>query len=212
MSSNATQMASMDPTARKADMGTVAESKDAAAPASDQPSEHRVVDRGPAKEMAPEHGQTIAKAAEGAALKPNSKVTAGADDVTAAKDKDRVANAPMAKDRGVAAVGAPETSTFGTGDHAVQLASYTSEDRAWSGWSMIKADAADILGDVRPVVRAANLGSDIGMVYRLRTASAPKAQAQRLCDALKARGIACLVVKTGAQTDERDGTGTRQTL
>lgn len=145
------------------------------------------------------------------AAQPKDETAAKISDDSAAKGKDQ-ATAPMAKDKVAATRKEPDTAMPGADDHAVQLASYTSEDRAWSGWSMIQADAADILGDVKPTVRAADLGSDIGKVYRLRTAPAPKAQAQHLCDALKARGIACLVVKTEAEPVEQGGTEKRRTL
>jgi len=87
---------------------------------------------------------------------------------------------------------APATST---GAYAVQLASYRSEARAMLGWSELRGNAPDLLDPISPVVQRAELGEDVGTVYRLRTAPAAKSDAATLCSELKARGIDCLVIK-----------------
>jgi hypothetical protein len=82
-----------------------------------------------------------------------------------------------------------------TGNYAVQLASYRSEARAMLGWSELRGNAPDLLDPISPVVQRAELGADIGTVYRLRTTPTAKSDAATLCSELKARGIDCLVIK-----------------
>ncbi len=80
--------------------------------------------------------------------------------------------------------------------YAVQFASYTSEERAWRGWDSLQSVAATLLKDIEPNVRRADLGTDIGTVYRLRTTPVAKTNAETLCNALKAQDVECLVVKS----------------
>jgi Flp pilus assembly protein TadD len=82
-----------------------------------------------------------------------------------------------------------------SGNYAVQLASYRSEARAMLGWSELRGNAPDLLDPISPVVQRAELGADIGTVYRLRTTPTAKSDAATLCSELKARGIDCLVIK-----------------
>ena len=108
--------------------------------------------------------------------------------------------APQASEPQVAAL-QPVAPTTSGGDYAVQLASYRSEARAMLGWSELRGNAPDLLDPVTPVVQRADLGEDIGTVYRLRTAPTAKSVAASLCSELKVRGIDCLVIK-GAPTSE----------
>jgi cell division septation protein DedD len=89
----------------------------------------------------------------------------------------------------------PMTPATTAGGYAVQLASYLSEARAMLGWSELRGNAPDLLDPISPVVQRADLGEDIGTVYRLRTTSTAKEDATALCDELTSRGINCLVVK-----------------
>jgi|GEM_PF-2089342 len=86
-------------------------------------------------------------------------------------------------------------SSYESGEYEVQLASYRSEADAMSGWSKLSARAGSTLGGMEPVVRRADLGPDKGIYYRLRTQGFAKADAQSLCQSLKARDIDCLVVR-----------------
>ena len=110
-------------------------------------------------------------------------------DIAAPKDK---ALAPKASETQVAAL---QPMVRSGGDYAVQLASYRSEARAMLGWSELRGNAPDLLDPISPVVRRADLGGDLGTVYRLRTAPTAKTDATALCTELKARGMDCLVVK-----------------
>jgi Flp pilus assembly protein TadD len=102
----------------------------------------------------------------------------------------------------------PDETGFGprfaeAGEYTVQFASYTSEERAGRGWSELQARAEDLIGNLDPVVRSADLG-DKGTFYRLRTKTTGKDAAYALCDAMKTRGFDCLVVKDAEQAaDER---------
>ena len=124
--------------------------------------------------------------------------------IAAPKDK---AMAPKASESQVAAL-PPMTPAMSGGDYAVQLASYRSEARAMLGWSELRGNAPDLLDPISPVVRRAELGGDLGTVYRLRTAPTSKTGAAALCGELKARGIDCLVVKeapSGTQSGSSAG-------
>lgn len=100
----------------------------------------------------------------------------------------------------------PMTSSTATparsGNYTVQLASYRSEGRAMRGWTELRDSAPDLLEALTPMVRRADLGGEIGTVYRLRTATTAKDEATALCDSLKARGIDCLVIKEAPSMSE----------
>lgn len=109
--------------------------------------------------------------------------------------------APKAPESQTAAV-SPMTPAITSGGYAVQLASYLSEARAMLGWSELRGNAPDLLDPISPVVQRADLGEDIGTVYRLRTAPTVKEDATTLCGELKSRGINCLVVKEAPSETE----------
>ena len=76
------------------------------------------------------------------------------------------------------------------------------------GWSELRGNAPDLLDPIAPVVRRADLGEELGTVYRLRTAPVAKTDATTLCTELKARGLDCLVVKEApgdVQSDSQTG-------
>jgi len=98
------------------------------------------------------------------------------------------------KDQSVATL----SPSYGSGEYEVQLASYRSESDAVRGWSELSARAGNSLNGMDPVVRRADLGPDKGIYYRLRTPGFAKADAQSLCQSLKAQGIDCLVVRESA--------------
>jgi Flp pilus assembly protein TadD len=106
----------------------------------------------------------------------------------------QVAMAPKVPESQVAAV-TPLTPATTSSGYAVQLASYLSEARAMLGWSELRGNAPDLLDPISPVVQRADLGEDIGTVYRLRTTPTAKEDATALCGELTSRGINCLVVK-----------------
>ena len=79
--------------------------------------------------------------------------------------------------------------------YAIQFASYRSEERARKGWSELSSQAPDLLAEIEPEVQRVDLGADKGIFYRLRTGLQTKDAVDRLCTALKERGMDCLIVK-----------------
>ena len=57
-------------------------------------------------------------------------------------------------------------------------------------------------GSIDPVFTKADLGSERGVYYRLRTQPNARASAKELCGELSKRGIDCLVVKSEAPQSE----------
>jgi hypothetical protein len=71
----------------------------------------------------------------------------------------------------------------------VQLGAWRSEAEAREGWVMAQSMAADILGELSPLIVRADLPGR-GAYYRLRiTANAPVSQ---FCAALVQKGLACI--------------------
>ncbi len=79
--------------------------------------------------------------------------------------------------------------------YLIQVGAYRSPARARSGWqSLVKANTS-LLGSLTPLVVRADLGAR-GVYHRLRAGpvDGPEA-AKALCDRLKQRKVACLVIK-----------------
>ncbi|MEM7569682.1 MAG: SPOR domain-containing protein [Pseudomonadota bacterium] len=78
--------------------------------------------------------------------------------------------------------------------YKLQLAAFSTEDKANSGWSLFAQKHGDVLASLAPDVVAADLG-ERGTLYRLYASGfATKAEAREACDTLKASGQGCLVV------------------
>lgn len=84
-----------------------------------------------------------------------------------------------------AAPAAPDTSGVG-----VQLAAYGTRARAEQGWSELSRRSAALAGVRYRIVEGK---VDIGTVYRLQAVAANRAEADTLCAALKADGLACQI-------------------
>ena len=89
----------------------------------------------------------------------------------------------------------PSQAEIKLSSYRVQFASYRSEERARKGWTELSSLAPDLLAEIEPDVRRADLGADKGVYYRLRTGLLTKDAADLLCMALKERGMDCLIVK-----------------
>jgi hypothetical protein len=72
----------------------------------------------------------------------------------------------------------------------VQLAAYGPRARAEQGWSDLSRRTDALAGVVHRVVEGK---VDIGTVYRLQAVASSRAEAERLCAALKADGLDCQV-------------------
>lgn len=83
-----------------------------------------------------------------------------------------------------------------SGAYVVQVASFKGADLATGGWETLVRKNKDLLANLRPDIQLADLGNR-GIYYRLRIGPfATKADAQSLCNALKARRQDCLVRAT----------------
>jgi tetratricopeptide (TPR) repeat protein len=72
----------------------------------------------------------------------------------------------------------------------IQLGAWRTEAEATQGWHRAVTEAAGVLGGYSPHIVAVDLPG-AGRYYRLRVAT-DKSQAKSLCDALKAKGLACI--------------------
>ena len=82
-----------------------------------------------------------------------------------------------------------------SGAFVVQVGSYASDALAASAWTRIKSQYGDLIGTLKPDVRAVDL-PDKGTWYRLRVGPFDTRQAAAdLCEQLKARAQDCLVAK-----------------
>ena len=94
---------------------------------------------------------------------------------------------PSASSSAAAAPKAPAVDMSGVG---VQLAAYSSRARAEQGWTDL-ARRTEVLSGVKHRVVEGKV--DIGTVYRLQAVAGSRAEADRLCAALKADGVDCQV-------------------
>ncbi len=96
------------------------------------------------------------------------------------------AAAPASTPRGPAAP-APRTIQYG-----IQLGAFSTEAKAHAEWQrVLRAHGSELAGlspDIAPV------RSGAGTLYRLRVATAGEAKSRSLCEALRSKGQACVVV------------------
>ncbi len=89
----------------------------------------------------------------------------------------------------------PAINDAGAGQgHAVQLGAWRSEAEANAAWIGLQTRAGDALAGLSPVIVPADLPHK-GLYYRLRVGPLEPGAAPRLCQALKAKGLACLVAQ-----------------
>lgn len=89
---------------------------------------------------------------------------------------------------------APQVAAGG-GGFRIQLAAVKSEADAKAEWTRLQKAHADLLGGLAPTIQRADLG-DQGIFYRIQGGPLTSGEAaQALCDKLKAKDQACLVVK-----------------
>jgi hypothetical protein len=88
------------------------------------------------------------------------------------------------------AAGKPAAAPVDMSGVGVQLAAYSSRARAEQGWADL-ARRTDALTGVRHRVIEGKV--DIGTVFRLQAVAGSRAEAERLCSALKADGLDCQI-------------------
>lgn len=91
--------------------------------------------------------------------------------------------------RGVPAAAAPEPE----GGYRVQLGAFRKEAQAQRALQDAAQHHADLLKGLRLAIRHADRGA-LGSFYRVQAGPLAAAGAERICEALRARGAACLVV------------------
>jgi len=82
------------------------------------------------------------------------------------------------------------TAPQATGGAAVQVGAFPRREDAEAAWSNLLRQTEALSGVGHRVIEAQ---VDIGRVYRLQAVAGDRAAADRLCDALKADGLACFV-------------------
>lgn len=83
----------------------------------------------------------------------------------------------------------------GAPDVRIQLASLRSgSDAARDAWGQLQRDYPDLLGNLTPSVEEAELGGN-GVFYRLQAGPLSAAEAENVCEMLKQKGQACMVVR-----------------
>ena len=123
-----------------------------------------------------------------------------ADEYTKEKEAlDKAMTVPPPAPTASAAPTMPVAGTALTGgpQPAVHIASYRSEDDAQKGWAQLRR-AYPQLGPLQPEVSRVNLGAQKGVFYRLLAGPLPsQAEAQRVCNELKAKRQFCEVAFMG---------------
>lgn len=128
--------------------------------------------------------------------KPGGKTFAGTGNVAPVVGeggtREAVVAAPDAKPSAApspspTATAAPAADMAGVG---VQLAAYSSRARAEQGWSDLARRTEALSGVKHRVVEGK---VDIGTVYRLQAVTGSRAEAEKLCAALKADGLDCQI-------------------
>src|SRR3954451_25268265 len=80
---------------------------------------------------------------------------------------------------------------------AVQLAGNFSKQQALASYAPAHQSNSSIIGDLRPMVIGTRLRSrGLRAYYRVRVPQATRAAAVKLCDRIRARGGACVVLPT----------------
>ncbi len=109
------------------------------------------------------------------------------------------APAPAASPAGAAAAAIPAAAPHGAppakaGNVRLQLGSVRSAGAARLEWDRIRQRNSDLLGALSASPVRADLG-DKGVYYRIETGPIGFAAADRLCGALKARKVGCVIVR-----------------
>lgn len=76
--------------------------------------------------------------------------------------------------------------------HGIQLGAFSTEAKARAEWERVARAHGSVLAGLAPAVVAMNSGGST--LYRLRAATPDEAKSRSLCEALRAKGQACVVV------------------
>ena len=84
---------------------------------------------------------------------------------------------------------APAARPFG---HGIQLGAFSTEAKAHAEWERVARAHGSVLAGLAPAVVAVKSGGST--LYRLRAATPGEAKSRSICEALRAKGQACVVV------------------
>ncbi|WP_379549275.1 SPOR domain-containing protein [Qipengyuania sp. DGS5-3] len=129
-------------------------------------------------------------AEEGVAGAAGPETGDSAEDNTATQEPAATPTAPVATPSAAPTRTASRRETAPPRGTAVQVGAFPTREAAQSGWNALIRQTAVLSGVEYRIVRGQ---ADIGTVYRLQAAAGDNASANRLCNALKADGLPCLV-------------------
>ena len=107
---------------------------------------------------------------------------------------------PQGSDLTIETASATEAPPADEWIHSVQLSSFPSAEGARQSWREIRETAAEVLDGIDAVILRADLGAEMGVVYRVRTDAMNYRQAADLCARLKEKGLDCFSVKASRQS------------
>jgi len=96
---------------------------------------------------------------------------------------------PVVASPAVTAPPAPAARPFG---HGIQLGAFSTEAKAHAEWERVARAHGSVLAGLAPAVVAVKSGGST--LYRLRAATPGEAKSRSICEALRAKGQACVVV------------------
>ncbi len=96
---------------------------------------------------------------------------------------------PVVASPAVTAPPAPAARPFG---HGIQLGAFSTEAKARAEWERAAHAHGSVLAGLSPAVVAVKSGGST--LYRLRAATPGEAKSRSICEALRAKGQACVVV------------------
>ncbi|HQW09672.1 MAG TPA: SPOR domain-containing protein [Steroidobacteraceae bacterium] len=86
----------------------------------------------------------------------------------------------------------PATPSSRTFEHGIQLGAFSTEAKAHAEWERVARAHGSVLAGLSPAVVAVKSGGST--LYRLRAATGGEAKSRSLCEALRSKGQACVVV------------------
>jgi len=159
----------------------------------------------PAKETAPQ------QVAQGGGLEaPSTPAKSGSSNQPVAPPAPAAANPPApapaatpaaaakAPAKAVASAEKPagNAASRDVGDWHIQLGAVRTAEEAQHEWARLQGKYPDLLGQLSLNIQRVDLGGDKGVFFRIRGGELPdRAQANALCDKLKAIKVGCLAVK-----------------
>jgi cell division septation protein DedD len=123
---------------------------------------------------------------------PDAGASASAISPSSAPTSSSATSTARAPSPQLATVSPPAASGPGSG-YRIQLGAFAGGDKQAMGeWRRLAAQYPDLLGGLSPSVKLAT--TDTGHLYRLQAGMADETHARAICESLKSKGHACVVV------------------